>query len=91
MCIFQKADFGSKMVCNDDAPDAFYYHGEIKASGTNHPIELRRPFAQINIGTDDYDTAVKAGMTVTSRPSPSPTSPTRSTSPQAPLPAMPRT
>lgn len=66
MCIFQKADFGSKMACNDDAPDAFYYHGEIKASGTNHPIELRRPFAQINIGTDDYDTAVKAGMTVTS-------------------------
>lgn len=66
MCIFQKADFGSKMACNSDAPDAFYYHGEIKASGTNHPIELRRPFAQINIGTDDYDTAVKAGMTVTS-------------------------
>ena len=60
-----KVTYG-KMVCNDDAPDAFYYHGEIKASGTNHPIELRRPFAQINIGTDDYDTAVKAGMTVTS-------------------------
>lgn len=60
-----KVTYG-KMACNDDAPDAFYYHGEIKASGTNHPIELRRPFAQINIGTDDYDTAVKAGMTVSS-------------------------
>lgn len=60
-----EVDYG-KMACNSDAPDAFYYHGEITASGTNHPIELRRPFAQINIGTDDYDTAVKAGMTVTS-------------------------
>lgn len=60
-----KVDYG-KMACNDDAPDAFYYHGEITASGTNHPVTLRRPFAQINIGTDDYDTAVTAGMTVTS-------------------------
>lgn len=31
----------------------------------NNGITLRRPLAQINVGTQDYDTAVAAGVTVT--------------------------
>lgn len=54
----------SKMVCNSDAPDAFYYYGKIIASGANHEIKLHRPLAQINIGTDDYQAASMSGLTV---------------------------
>ena len=51
---------------NTDNLDAFFgQKKELKVSG-NMSIsqELRRPFAQINIGTDDFDAAAAAGYTV---------------------------
>jgi hypothetical protein len=39
---------------NDDARDAFYASKTIKASSTEEAITLTRPFAQLNIGTNDY-------------------------------------
>lgn len=51
---------------NTDNLDAFF--GQKKALKVNGNIsisqELRRPFAQINIGTDDFDAAAAAGYTV---------------------------
>lgn len=51
---------------NTDNLDAFFGQKKaLKVSG-NMSIsqELRRPFAQINIGTDDFDAAAAAGYTV---------------------------
>lgn len=51
---------------NTDNLDAFFgQKNALKVSG-NMSIsqELRRPFAQINIGTDDFDAATAAGYTV---------------------------
>lgn len=51
---------------NTDNLDAFFgQKKDLKVSG-NMSIsqELRRPFAQINIGTDDFDAAAAAGYTV---------------------------
>lgn len=51
---------------NTDNLDAFFgQKNALKVSG-NMSIsqELRRPFAQINIGTDDFDAAAAAGYTV---------------------------
>lgn len=50
-------DYG-KAVANSDNLDAFYAAkdlGEIKQDQTVK-VELRRPFAQINVGTNDYET-----------------------------------
>ncbi len=54
------------MSANDENNDAFYYFLEdLTVEGAvNMPITLYRPFAQINLGTDDYDKAKKAGLTV---------------------------
>ena len=52
---------------NVETYDAFYAYVEpFKVSGRiDQPVELRRPFAQVNIGTADYQAAVNAGTTVT--------------------------
>jgi hypothetical protein len=47
-----KVDY-TKFVGNSDAPDAFFAAVTVPADGTTHKVELKRPFAQINIGTDD--------------------------------------
>ena len=53
-------------VCGDEARDAFYKYISFTVSGAmNVDAELRRPFAQLNIGTDDYAIATAAGHTVT--------------------------
>ena len=53
-------------VCSDEARDAFYkYHTFTVSGAQTETIELRRPFAQLNIGTNDYDEATNAGLTVT--------------------------
>lgn len=52
-------------MANDENRDAFYTYEHIKATGIDHNIDLYRPFAQINVGTDDYATAQKTGLTVT--------------------------
>ncbi len=51
---------------NDENNDAFYaYIGGLKIEGAlNKTVELYRPFAQINLGTDDYKKAVAAGLEV---------------------------
>lgn len=55
----------SKIGVNTDDADAFYGQLSFKSSGASHPVTLKRPFGQLNIGTDDLKAAAKAGMTVT--------------------------
>ena len=63
-------DFGAKTmtvnytnaVSNDESRDAFYkYHTFTVSGAQTEAIELKRPFAQLNIGTSDYDDSEKAG------------------------------
>ena len=65
-------DFGAKTmtvdysaaVCNDENRDAFYAIHEFTVKGAQtETIELRRPFAQLNIGTNDYTASANAGYT----------------------------
>lgn len=51
----------------DESRDAFYvYEPTFKVTGPiNKTITLKRPFAQINVGTSDYEVAKAAGLTVT--------------------------
>ncbi len=55
----------SKIDVNTDDADAFYGQLSFKSSGASHPVTLKRPFGQLNIGTDDLQAAANAGMTVT--------------------------
>ena len=59
-----KVDY-SKMPLDSEEADAFYGQLSFKSSGASHPVTLKRPFGQLNIGTDDLQAAAKAGMTVT--------------------------
>lgn len=50
---------------NDDACDAFFAVKEITVPGAaSNPVELKRPFAQLNIGTADLEKAAAAGVNV---------------------------
>ena len=51
-------------VSNDENRDAFYKYHEFTVTGAQtETIELKRPFAQLNIGTNDYAAAASAGYT----------------------------
>ena len=51
-------------VCNDETRDAFYKCHTFTVRGAQtETIELKRPFAQLNIGTNDYEASEKAGYT----------------------------
>ena len=53
-------------VSNDEKRDAFYkYHTFTVKGAQTETIELKRPFAQLNIGTNDYDESASAGYTPT--------------------------
>ena len=53
-------------VSNDEARDAFYkYHTFTVTGAQTETIELKRPFAQLNIGTADYTASTNAGYTPT--------------------------
>ena len=53
-------------VSNDENRDAFYAAHTFTVSGAQtENVQLRRPFAQLNIGTSDYANADKAGYTPT--------------------------
>ena len=53
-------------LSNDEARDAFYAYKEFTVNGAQtETIELRRPFAQLNIGTADYAASTDAGYTPT--------------------------
>lgn len=65
-------DFGAKTmtvdysnaVSNDETRDAFYKCHTFTVTGTQtETIELKRPFAQLNIGTSDYAETSSAGYT----------------------------
>lgn len=52
----------STAVSNDENRDAFYkYHTFTVTGAQTEIIELRRPFAQLNIGTSDYAASKSAG------------------------------
>jgi hypothetical protein len=56
----------SKAEANQDSYDAFTACYEFKVNGSSkHEVVLRRPFAQINFGTDDLDQLTGTGITVT--------------------------
>ncbi len=52
---------------SEEAYDAFYAVEEFKVDGTNlnRTVNLKRPFAQLNIGTSDLTAAKAAGIDVT--------------------------
>ena len=53
-------------LSNDENRDAFYkYHTFTVKGAQTETIELRRPFAQLNIGTADYAASTSAGYTPT--------------------------
>ena len=53
-------------VCNDESRDAFYGVHKFTVTGAQtETVELRRPFAQLNIGTADYAASTSAGYTPT--------------------------
>lgn len=65
-------DFGAKTmtvdysnaVSNEETRDAFYKYHTFTVTGTQtETIELKRPFAQLNIGTSDYAATTSAGYT----------------------------
>ena len=55
----------SNAVSNDENRDAFYKYHEFTVSGSQtESVELKRPFAQLNIGTNDYAASTNAGYAV---------------------------
>ena len=56
----------SKVNNNSDNCDAFFKKETITVSGNlSVDVKLTRPFAQVNIGTDDFDAAKASGLEVT--------------------------
>ena len=52
----------SAVDCNDENLDAFYKYYTFTVKGTQtETIELKRPFAQLNVGAGDYDDSKSAG------------------------------
>ena len=53
-------------AANDEKRDAFYAVKTLKVTGpATEPVQLHRPFAQVNFGTSDSDAATAAGVTPT--------------------------
>ena len=51
---------------NDENRDAFYAVKTLKVQGpSTEPVQLKRPFAQVNFGTADFDEAKAGGVEVT--------------------------
>lgn len=46
----------TKVKANDENLDAFYAKYDYDGTTTDNQVTLKRPFAQLNIGTDDLDT-----------------------------------
>ncbi|MCH5231713.1 MAG: hypothetical protein J1F43_07965 [Muribaculaceae bacterium] len=57
---------GGNILCNDENLDAFYGGIDLKITGdVAMDVPLKRPFAQINVGTKDYSDAQKLGYPAT--------------------------
>ena len=53
-------------AANDESRDAFYAVKTLKVTGpATEPVQLHRPFAQVNFGTSDSAAATDAGVTPT--------------------------
>ena len=51
---------------NDESRDSFYAVKTLKVQGpATEPVQLKRPFAQVNFGTADFAEAVAGGVVVT--------------------------
>ena len=56
----------SNVTCNNEAYDAFYTLSTFQVKGAQtEDVVLTRPFAQLNIGTNDYEDSRKAGYVPT--------------------------
>ena len=56
----------AKTLCNDEGRDAFWAYHTFTVTGTMElDVDLKRPFAQLNVGTNDYAKSTSAGYTVT--------------------------
>ena len=50
-------------LSNDETRDAFYSYKKFTVTGSKtEKVELKRPFAQLNIGANDFDKAKEAGL-----------------------------
>ena len=50
-------------LSNDETRDAFYSYQKFTVTGAKtEKVELKRPFAQLNIGTNDFQAAADAGL-----------------------------
>ncbi len=56
----------TRTVCNSDANDAFYCYKKVIVDATkSEPVTLKRPFAQLNIGTNDLSVKNEVDVTKT--------------------------
>ena len=56
----------AKTLCNDEGRDAFWAYQTFTVTGSMElDVDLKRPFAQLNVGTNDYAKSTSAGYTVT--------------------------
>ena len=54
--VYADAETNYNALCNDESRDAFYWFREVEVNGTaTVGVTLTRPFAQLNIGTNDLD------------------------------------
>lgn len=59
-------NYDANILSNLEYLDAFYVCEDVKVTGDmQKTFELRRPFAQVNLGTDDYDDAAAVGYVPT--------------------------
>ena len=62
----KKVDVTYGGLCNDESRDAFYAYLPFEVTGAaTLSVELRRPFAQVNIGASDLTAAQNSGFTPT--------------------------
>lgn len=62
-----KVSYTDYNAANNDLRDAFYAYAKTEGVVTdnfNQSITLRRPFAQINVGTTDFEDAQKGGLAI---------------------------
>ena len=53
-------------LCNDETRDAFYCYDHFTVEGNiTVPVQLKRPFAQLNIGAGDFTQSANSGYTPT--------------------------
>ncbi|MBQ2979881.1 MAG: hypothetical protein IJE18_07215 [Bacteroidaceae bacterium] len=59
-------DYDAETLSNDERRDAFYCYHKVQVDKANktETVKLRRPFAQLNIGTKDLDIALADGIDV---------------------------